>query len=101
MFDMILLGVDGSKASLRAVEVVGGMARAPGDRVVVTHVRELTASRAGSYPVEPEDEADKLIADAVATLTAAGVSAFAEVRKAHFGRVAQGLVDAAEEHNAR
>jgi nucleotide-binding universal stress UspA family protein len=50
MFRTILLAVDGSKYSEKAVELAQRLATATSDEVVVTHVTELLPARFQTYP---------------------------------------------------
>jgi nucleotide-binding universal stress UspA family protein len=57
VFKVIVLGLDGSDESDRAIPVAQELAQKDGGRIEVVHVRELMVGRAGGYPVHP-DEAD-------------------------------------------
>ena len=87
MFETILLAVDGSKPSDRAVEVAEQLAEKAGSEVVVMHVREHMANGFGFIEVEPPDEAYELVDAVVRRLKDAGVSARGEIASAFHGLV--------------
>lgn len=97
MFTRILLPVDGSEHSDRAVPVAGELARKFGGEVVVFHVIEVT-SRPLAYPIESTvEESEKTLADTVAKrLKDEGLSARAEVHSAFYGQVARLIAATAE-----
>src|SRR5512133_981448 len=64
MFRTIVLAVDGSKYSEKAVELAKRLATATNDEVVVTHVTELLPARFQTYP-GLDDEADHEVIEGV------------------------------------
>lgn len=101
MFGRILLAVDDSPASRRAVALAADIARRSSAEVLVFHVRERQWGRRGSkLEVESREDAAEFLNAAVYELRRAGVSARGELRHANFGSVARGIATAAEEHGS-
>ena len=104
MFRTILLAVDGSTYSEKAVELTRRMAAALGDdEVVVVHVTELLPARFQVYPgldQEHDREAIELADRYVADLAEAGIKARVELRSAQYGGVARILTNLAEDLDA-
>jgi nucleotide-binding universal stress UspA family protein len=95
MFDKILVAVDGSEASKKAIELGAALAQALGSEVVVLHVREVEVGRFGGALELPADAHD-LVNEHVGTLTSAGVVAVkGEVKAATLGRAAAEIVEEA------
>jgi nucleotide-binding universal stress UspA family protein len=107
MFERIVLSVDGSPDSNKAVTVAGEMALAKGSEVIVVHGRDIAvAPPAPPAPLPPaqivpetEDEAQRLVDEAVQELQQAGVSARGRVLPFR-GRLAQQIIDTAREESA-
>jgi nucleotide-binding universal stress UspA family protein len=103
MFGTILLAVDGSKYSEKAVELAKHLATVGNEEVVVTHVTELLPAPAQTYPGlddEADNEVIELAKGYVAELEEAGIKARAELRSAHYGGVARVLTNLAEDLDA-
>ena len=100
MFRTIMLAVDGSKYSEKAVELAKRLARDTHDEVVVAHVTELLPARFQTSP-GLDDEADqeviKLAKEYVAELEEAGIKARTEFRSAQYGGIARILTNLAED----
>jgi nucleotide-binding universal stress UspA family protein len=103
MFRTILLAVDGSKYSEKAVELATHLATVGNEEVVVTHVTELLPARFQTYP-GLDYEADREVIDIakgyVAELEEAGIKARAELRSAQYGGIARALTNLAEDLDA-
>jgi nucleotide-binding universal stress UspA family protein len=108
MFERIVVSVDGSPDSDKAVEATRELARAQGSEVIVVHGRDiaLVSPPAPPTPVPPpqvepesEDEAQRLVDDAVRQLQEGGVTARGFVLPMR-GRLAQHIVELAEEESA-
>ena len=56
MFKTIVLGLDGSELSDRAIPVAEEFAQEDGGHSEEVHVRELMPGRAGGYPVHPDED---------------------------------------------
>jgi nucleotide-binding universal stress UspA family protein len=100
MFGTILLAVDGSRYSEKAVELAKRLATATSDEVVVTHVTELLPARFQTYPgidSRLDQEAVEFTEAYVAELEEAGVKARAELRGSQYGGIARILTGLAED----
>lgn len=98
MFGRILLAVDDSAPSRRAVALAADIAQKSHAEVLVFHVRERQwGRRGGKLELESPEDAAEFVNAAVYILRRAGVSARGELRNAVFGRVAREIVGAAEE----
>ncbi len=76
MFKVVVLGLDGSELSDRALPVARELAERDGGRIEVVHVRELMVGRAGGYPVYPnEDEIEAKVRQQVDELNKSGTKA--------------------------
>jgi nucleotide-binding universal stress UspA family protein len=78
MFRTILLAVDGSKYSEKAVELAKRLAMSTNDEIMVTHVTELLPARFQTYPgldYEADREVIELAKGYVAELEEAGIKA--------------------------
>jgi nucleotide-binding universal stress UspA family protein len=96
MFETILLAVDGSKPSDRAVEVAEQLALKAGSEVVVMHVRERFVNALGFIEAETPDEAYELVESVVLRIKDAGVSARAEIESAIHGYVPREILQMAD-----
>jgi nucleotide-binding universal stress UspA family protein len=101
MFKRILLAVDGSQHSERAIEVASDVARSSGAEVVVFHVQEKIPTPTGSYVARISGEEEVAIADVTAKrLKSEGVNATFEETSAFYGFAAREIVSAASAHDA-
>jgi nucleotide-binding universal stress UspA family protein len=74
MFKEIVLGLDGSELSDRAIPLAVELARKDGGQIEVVHVREIVVGRAGGYPTHPdEDELEAKVRRQVDELNSAGI----------------------------
>lgn len=95
----IVLAYDGSEGAKRALELLGGLARA-GDRVTAVGVAEGIPlfGYAGTLPSpEQEQERDSRLAEAEESLTAQGIAVSLEPR---VGDPATAILDVAEREEA-
>ena len=101
MFDKILVAVDHSEISDRALDAARDLALLSRGEVWVLHLREReVAVKTGvSLSDESVDEASAAVATAVDKLTAAGVKAHGDVGTTLFGYAARNIVDDAKEHD--
>jgi nucleotide-binding universal stress UspA family protein len=99
MFETILLAVDGSEPSNRAVGTALDLATKLGSELIVVHVREHETGRMAREP-GPSDEAEELVDETVRKVKNAGVSARGEVHTAVFGRAARAILEVANESGA-
>jgi nucleotide-binding universal stress UspA family protein len=103
MFRTILLAVDGSKYSEKAVELAKRLATATNDEVVVTHVTELLPARFQTFPgvdSQLDQEAVEFTKTYVAELEEAGVKARTELRSSQYGGIARILTGLADDLDA-
>lgn len=102
MYDRILVAVDHSEISDRAVVAARDLAVLSKGEVWVLHLREReTAPKTGVLvPDETTDDADAAVAAAVDVFAQAGVKAHGEVRNTIFGYAAREIMNDADEVNA-
>jgi nucleotide-binding universal stress UspA family protein len=102
MFEKIVLAVDGSEQSQKAVPLAVDVARKSASEVVVVHVREHIVDLGGVWEQESQSRAAAIVDAACKQLEEAGVSSRAEVRRslAGSGRIAQEIIDAADQEEA-
>ena len=103
MFRTILLAVDGSKHSEKAVELAKRLAMSTNDEVVVTYLTELLPARFQTYAgldSEADREVIELAKGYVAELEEAGIKARTELRSAPNGGIARFLTNLAEDLDA-
>jgi nucleotide-binding universal stress UspA family protein len=94
MYDKILVAVDQSAASDRAVQAARDLALLSKGEVWVLHLRERElGGRAGALPPrESQDEANAEVAASVDVLTQAGVKAHGVVKTTVYGYAAREIV---------
>jgi len=95
MYDRILVAVDHSEISDRAVLAARDLAVLSKGEVWVLHLREreIGAKTGVLVPDETTDEANAQVAASVEVLTQAGVKAHGEVRNTIFGYAAREIVN--------
>ena len=94
MYEKILVAVDNSQVSARAVEAARRLALLSHGEVWVVHLREREAmGKTGMLTsTESSDEATAGVTDAVEQFTQAGIKAHAVVRDTVFGYAAREIV---------
>jgi nucleotide-binding universal stress UspA family protein len=100
MFEKVLLAVDGSAHSAKAVPVAADIAKKSNGEVLVFHAREYVVARGGSYQLEDAPDADALVERVKAELAATGVKALGRVEASLEGRAAKAILSAAESEGA-
>jgi nucleotide-binding universal stress UspA family protein len=100
MFKKILLAVDGSESSTKAVDEVEDLARALGSEVLVFHLREMLAVTGGPVDVDVTEDDTDVAADVAATLKERGINATSLRRKEYYRRTAQEIVVQAHDYGA-
>ena len=102
MYDKILLAVDHSEMSDRAVVAARDLALLSKGEVWVLHLREreMGAKTGLLTPDETTEDASAKVAACVETLAQAGVKAHGEVRNTIFGYAAREIVNDAQEIGA-
>jgi nucleotide-binding universal stress UspA family protein len=100
MYQKILVAVDHSEMSDRALAAAGELASLSHGEVWVLHLREREViGRMGTVPTESADEARSPVDDAVAGLAQAGINAHGEVRDTLFGHAAREIIEDAKAHD--
>lgn len=104
MFQKLVVAVDKSDPSDRAVAAALALAQASGGSVHLIHIVEHVAVPQGrfttGYDLEDPDEAHQLLATELASLTGAGIVATASVVEGRAGHAAQEIVDSAKAEGA-
>jgi nucleotide-binding universal stress UspA family protein len=100
MFETIVLAVDGSEPSDRAVTYARELAKSGGGRIIAVHVKEIMAGRAAG-PVHPnEEEILERIRGQITQLKDDGIDATLEVTSTMAGGPAHVIADTAEKQAA-
>lgn len=100
MFDKILLAVDGSPQSEKAVRLAAELAAPTGHQVTVLHVIELAPAKMGPMQLESREDAETLVERDAKQLADAGVQATTRLARALQGRIGSVLVEAASDLDA-
>lgn len=100
MFEKILLAVDGSEHSAKAVDVAGDLARRYEGEVIVLHVREHEITWGADIDIETATEARALVDGVVRQLKDAGVNARGEVVRVPLGQTPRAILDMTREEGA-
>jgi nucleotide-binding universal stress UspA family protein len=100
MFKKILVAVDGSQFAGNAITYALKLAGEFKSEVFVVHVHERELGRAGAFPLESLQEAEKVVADTVKRFADAGVPTQGEVQHALVGHAAKHIVDTAVERRS-
>ena len=100
MYDKILVAIDHSAASDRALAAAKDLASLSRGEVWILHLREREViARMGQVPAESESEAGSKVDDAVKVLADAGLRAQGEVRDPLFGHAAREIIEDAKLHD--
>lgn len=100
MFERILLPVDGSEHSRKAVQIAGDLARRYGAEVVVLHAREHELTWGADIDIESAEEARLLVDGVVRELKDAGTNVRGEVVRVPLGDVPRAILDVAKAEDA-
>jgi nucleotide-binding universal stress UspA family protein len=100
MFERILLAVDGSEHSMKAVGVAGDLARRYGGEVIVLHVREHEITWGADIDIETADEARSLVDGVVRVLKDSGTNVRGEVVRVPLGQTPRAILDMATEEGS-
>jgi nucleotide-binding universal stress UspA family protein len=92
MYSKILLAVDGSEHSRKALEAALEFARLSGAEVLLVHFQERDISKTGVYDLETQTEGMELVRTAEAMLEKAGVRTQAVMRPIMYGYAAQEIL---------
>ena len=101
MYEKILVAVDYSEASTRALVAARELAELSHGEVWVLHLRERElAAKAGAIPPNESNEEARAAVDAsVDLLTRGGIKAHGEVRTTFYGYAGREIVNDAKEHD--
>ena len=100
MFRKILVPIDGSEHSDKALSLAKELASKFDSEVLVFHVREKSVGRGGSWDVDLTEEEVDIAEEAAQVLVAEGVKAKSERQSALYGHAAQKIARAADENGA-
>jgi nucleotide-binding universal stress UspA family protein len=103
MFDKVLVAVDKSEQSDRAVAAARDLARMSAGAVRLLHVREAQVAMGkggGVFELEAPQDIENLLEKEVAVFEEAGIPVTTELRHAVIGRAAVEIVAAADEWGA-
>ena len=102
-FRTIMVAVDKSEQSDRAVAVARELARATGATVHLFHLREheLIVGKSGGYfERETDEESESLLAKELAVLREGGIDVVADVRRGRLDHSAHAILQVADEVSA-
>jgi nucleotide-binding universal stress UspA family protein len=97
MFERILLAVDGSEHSRRAVIVAGDLARRYEGEVIVLHAREHEVTWGTDVDVETPDEGRQLVDSVMRELKDEGTNVRGELVRVPLGQTPRAILDMARE----
>ena len=100
MFGTIVLAVDGSRPSDRAVDYAARLAKESGSRIVAVHVKEIMAGRAAGPVHVDEDEILGKIRGQIKQMNDDGIKAELQVTSSMTGGPAHIVADAAAKESA-
>jgi nucleotide-binding universal stress UspA family protein len=101
VFSKIVLALDGSDPSDRAIPVAQELARQAGGQIDVVHVREIMGGRGGVHSVHvDEDQLEKKVEGQVADLNSAGIKSELHRFTANLGGPAHQIADVADQLGA-
>lgn len=102
-FRTIMVAVDKSEQSDRAVAVARDLARATGGVVHLFHIREhevIVGKSGGSFERETDEEVQSLLEKEIAVLREGGVEVVPDVRRARLDETARAILQVGEEVSA-
>jgi nucleotide-binding universal stress UspA family protein len=100
MFETIVLALDGSEGSRRAIQVAAELARQNGGRIVIAHVEQDVAGKGGAPIPITEDEIQAEIRKQADQLSTDGIETSVEMRQVMLGGPAHPIAEIAEDANA-
>jgi nucleotide-binding universal stress UspA family protein len=100
MFKTIVLALDGSEGSQKAIPVATELARHDGARIVIAHVEQDIAGKGGGPIIATEDEIQSEIRKRAEELSADGLETSVKLRSLVVGGPAHAIAEIADEANA-
>ena len=100
MFGTIVLAIDGSQPSDRAVDYAGRLAKESGSRIIAVHVKEIMAGRAAGPVHVDEDEILTKVRGQIKQFNDDGIKAELQVTSSMTGGPAHIIADAAVKESA-
>ena len=100
MFKMIVVGLDGSDGSNRALSVAVELAKRDGARLVLVHVEQDVAGKGGGPIVATEDEIQAEIRRQASELSEQGIDTTVEMRNIMLGGPAHPIEEIADDGKA-
>jgi nucleotide-binding universal stress UspA family protein len=100
MFKTIVLALDGSDGSRRAIPLAVELARRDDARIVIAHVEQDVAGKGGGPIAATEDEIQAEIRKQAEELSAQGIETSVEMRNLMLGGPAHAIAEIGEEANA-
>ena len=100
MRNKMVLAIDASDHSKRAVEAATTLAEQLDGEVVVFHVEEKSMGRGGVFGMESDADAHELVETVTKQLTNAGVPARGVIHPALHGQTADAIVELADAEDA-
>lgn len=96
MFEKILVALDESEHSKKALATAGDLAEMSKGEIRVVHIREVPLGMGGPLTeIEPSQQALDFVDESVKNLTDRGITATGTVRNSHNGRIAAEIIDEA------
>ena len=95
MFERILVAIDSSEPSQRAVEFAAGLAKDHGSEIIVLHAVPRVVSRSGTSDLEEPGVARDLVDETIRDLKDRGRNARGEIVRVLEGHMARGIVEVA------
>lgn len=96
MFKTIVLALDGSDGSRRAIPVAVELARRDGAKIVIAHVEQDVAGKGGGPIPATEDEIQAEVRGQADELSAQGIETSVEMRNVMLGGPAHAIEEIAE-----
>jgi nucleotide-binding universal stress UspA family protein len=100
MFETLVLGLDGSEGSKRALSVAVEIAKQNNGRIVIAHVEEDVIGKGGGPIHATEDEIQAAIKRQAEELVAEGIDAEVKMTSIMLGGPAHAIASIADESNA-
>jgi universal stress protein A len=102
-FRTIMVAIDKSEQSDRAVAVAGDLAKATGGAVHLLHIREhevIVGKSGGSFERETDEEVESLLGTELAALRRDGIQVVPDVRRARLDETARAILQVGDEVSA-